>query len=271
MPCKVDAPSCSHRKRLMRVIRPAVATGLKFHHPQNKTCNTSETWVSGFQDSNPQSSRGGSSAGDLLLSLFCLLLFPLAASFEDQLRPWMISRKTATGLFNQPASPPPAPATQTHVAHEPWKYIVLHHSGTSTGSLRSIHQQHLQRKDSNGNPWKGIGYHFVIGNGRGMPDGTVEATFRWTQQLHGAHAGHALYNSRGIGICVIGNFEQTPPTKAQLSSLRNLLTQLAQQHRISPANIVGHSTFRKTACPGKHFPLQLLRQQTSDALSKKSL
>lgn len=229
--------------------------------------------MSGNQDSISHSSRGGSSAGDLLLSLFCLVLFPLAASLEDQLRPWMISRKTAAGLFSQPSSPPP-PSTAANppaVPSEPWNYIILHHSGTPAGSLQSIHQQHLRRKDAHGNPWKGIAYHFVIGNGHGMPDGAVEATFRWKQQLHGAHAGHALYNSRGIGICIIGNFEQTSPTKAQLTALRKLLTILAQQHSISPDNILGHSTFRKTACPGRLFPLTQLRQQTSESLSQEPL
>jgi hypothetical protein len=240
-------------------------------HP-NFICNWSETLVSGKQDSNLQPTRGATSAGGLLLSLVCLVLFPFAATFEDQIRPWMISRKTATGLFRQPSPQGQAPAPpQSNVPAEPWKYIVLHHSGTSAGSLQSIHQQHLRRKDSHGNPWKGIAYHFVVGNGNGMPDGSVEATFRWKEQLHGAHAGHALYNSRGIGICLIGNFEQSSPTKAQLTSLRKLLTQLSQQHQILPTNIIGHSTFRNTACPGRNFPLQQLREQISNSLNRNSL
>ena len=51
-----------------------------------------------------------------------------------------------------------------------WSYIVLHHTASSHGSVESIHEAHLQRRDKNGNPWMGIGYHFVVGkrkrNGR---------------------------------------------------------------------------------------------------------
>jgi hypothetical protein len=226
----------------------------------------SEVW-----DSEQQRGRGGSSVGDLLLSLFCLVLFPLYAAFEDQLRPWIISRSTANALFQSPRTPEIKNTTRPDVPEEPWKYIVLHHSAGKNGSTRSIHQQHLRRKDSNGNPWKGIGYHFVIGNGNGMPDGSVEATFRWKQQLHGAHAGHSLYNTRGIGICLIGNFDESPPTTAQLETLLQLVTQLARQHQLAPEDIIGHSAFRRTACPGSRFPLQKFRQQVSDSLAQSAL
>src|SRR5262245_20642940 len=55
-----------------------------------------------------------------------------------------------------------------------WKYVVVHHTATESGSVESIHESHLKNKDKNGNPWLGIGYHFVIGNGAGMPDGMIE-------------------------------------------------------------------------------------------------
>ena len=86
------------------------------------------------------------------------------------------------------------------------------------------------RKDAQGNPWLGIGYHFVIGNGRGMEDGQVEPTFRWKQQLAGAHAGQRRHNESGIGICLIGNFDEAPPTAKQLSALKELLA--GAQHTI---------------------------------------
>ena len=60
-----------------------------------------------------------------------------------------------------------------------WDYIVLHHTASESGSVASIHEEHLRRKDKNGNAWLGIGYHFVIGNGSGMDDGEIEPTFRF--------------------------------------------------------------------------------------------
>ena len=145
-----------------------------------------------------------------------------------------------------------------------WEYIIVHHSATESGSVESMHEEHLKRTDEEGNRWLGIGYHFVIGNGRGMPDGTVQSTFRWKEQIHGAHSGSAVFNSRGIGICVVGNFEETPPSKAQLNSLKALVKVLSIRHRIAPERFMGHAAVKTTACPGRHFPLNEVRQVISE-------
>lgn len=141
-----------------------------------------------------------------------------------------------------------------------WKYIVLHHTASSRGSVESIHQSHLRRKDSSGNPWLGIGYHFVIGNGEGMEDGAVEPTFRWKQQLHGAHAGSLDFNQRGIGIALIGNFDKSPPTARQLKSIQRLLQVLTERYGVQPEDVVGHGEVKSTRCPGQHFPLPEIRR-----------
>lgn len=150
-------------------------------------------------------------------------------------------------------------------AEKNWVYLVIHHSGTRGGSVEAIHEAHLQRKDSAGNPWLGIGYHFVIGNGNGMPDGSIEPTFRWKQQLHGAHAGSVVHNANGIGICLIGDFEKQKPTGKQLEAVRRLTRQLAKRYDIPPRLLIGHKTIKPTLCPGRHFPLQDVRRNlTSD-------
>lgn len=146
-----------------------------------------------------------------------------------------------------------------------WEYIIIHHSATESGNVESIHQEHLKRRDANGFHWLGIGYHFVIGNGHGMPDGSVQSTFRWKEQIHGAHSGNELFNTRGIGICLIGNFEEGPPTKSQLESLKRLIKVLSDRHRVTPENLMGHSAIKATACPGKHFRLDEVRQVISNA------
>ena len=136
-----------------------------------------------------------------------------------------------------------------------WKYIVLHHTASDAGSVKSIHEAHRRRKDAAGNPWLGIGYHFVIGNGNGMKDGAIEPTFRWQKQIHGAHAGVSEYNERGIGIVLVGNFEKHRPTAAQLKSARRLVKTLRTNYRIDAKNIVTHGDIKKTACPGRYFSL----------------
>lgn len=145
------------------------------------------------------------------------------------------------------------------VPFKPWKYIVLHHTASEQGSVESIHAAHVQRKDRQGQPWLGIGYHFVIGNGRGMADGEIAPTFRWKQQLAGAHAGVNEYNQQGIGIVLVGNFEQQPPTPAQCQAVKRLVSTLCRRFEISADRVVGHAAVKATACPGRKFPLSEVR------------
>lgn len=147
-----------------------------------------------------------------------------------------------------------------------WKYIVIHHTATERGSVASIHKSHLQRKDAAGNPWRGIGYHFVIGNGNGMEDGEVESTFRWDEQTNGAHAGVGKYNYDGIGICLIGNFDEHAPTAGQLASLKTVISELQTRFEIESKNIIGHRDVKSTKCPGKFFPFDEITS-TLDAKS----
>lgn len=148
-----------------------------------------------------------------------------------------------------------------------WIYVVIHHSGTTAGSLEGIDAEHKKRKDQFGQPWLGIGYHFVIGNGRGMKDGEIKPTFRWQEQIHGAHSGSRVHNDNGIGVCLIGNFENQQPTTKQMTSVVNLVRQLAHQYQIPARLVIGHNTVKPTACPGKMFPLQDVRRKSYENLS----
>ncbi|MCA9080061.1 MAG: N-acetylmuramoyl-L-alanine amidase [Planctomycetaceae bacterium] len=139
-----------------------------------------------------------------------------------------------------------------------WKYVVLHHTATQSGDVASIDRIHKQRRDANGEPWKGIGYHFLIGNGDGMPDGAVAATFRWVEQADGAHAGSRDYNQYGIGICLVGNFEDHPPTPAQLAATSRLIALLRREFALTDQQILRHQDLKPTACPGRLFPFEQL-------------
>lgn len=145
---------------------------------------------------------------------------------------------------------------QVDPAAEPrdWRYIVLHHSASPRGDVAAIDADHRRRKDTAGRPWLGIGYHFVIGNGSGMVDGEVQSTFRWRGQLQGAHAGDRLHNDRGIGICLVGDFNDKGPSARQLAALTNLVDELAQRYQIDKENVLFHSDLVATDCPGRQFP-----------------
>jgi hypothetical protein len=151
-------------------------------------------------------------------------------------------------------------ATDPAAAPRRWKYIVVHHSASSRGSAQIFDQSHRERG------WRCLGYHFVIGNGTDQGDGSVIAGPRWYSQEAGAHAHSTEHNEFGVGICLVGNFDVQHPTPAQWSSLVTLVAKLSSQYSIPPGNIVGHSQIRQggtTACPGKNFPIQALRETVS--------
>jgi len=131
-----------------------------------------------------------------------------------------------------------------------WKYIVIHHSAGDSGNEAIFDREHK------GRGWRGVGYDFVIDNGQGGPDGRVEVTFRWEQQLVGAHAGNDEYNKYGIGICLVGNFQKDRPTAKQMDALVGLINYLQERCGIPTQNIVGHCHVRigGTECPGRNFP-----------------
>ncbi len=130
-----------------------------------------------------------------------------------------------------------------------WRYVILHHSGTHSGSESSFDRYHREQKG-----WKGVGYHFVIGNGNGSPDGCIEVTFRWQEQMSGAHAGVNRYNRHGIGICLVGDFTEGEPTVRQMKSLVALVTYLQRRCGIPTPNILLHRQVKQTRCPGENFP-----------------
>ena len=131
-----------------------------------------------------------------------------------------------------------------------WRYIVIHHSATEDGNADEFDLAHRKRG------WDELGYHFVITNGDGGPDGVVQVGPRWRRQKWGAHCGNTPnneYNEHGIGICLVGNFCRRRPTSAQLASLDRLVRYLADRFEIPPENVIGHrdAPNARTACPGR--------------------
>lgn len=145
-----------------------------------------------------------------------------------------------------------------HTAPRRWRYIVLHHTATAGGTVASIESAHLRRGMN-----RGLAYHFLIGNGRGLGDGAVEPGVRWRRQLPGAHVASALcepergvpYDEVAIGIALVGDLEQRPPTAAQQRALRELVASLQRRFHIDAAHVMGHGEVlgAHTACPGRRL------------------
>lgn len=193
-----------------------------------------------------------------------------------------------TGPVVQPhASPAPYSGTQTpqhastswtpkyiagvprdwipNVAPRPWKWIVIHHSASATGSIAMIDREHKEKG------WDGIGYHFLIGNGHGMGDGEIEATPRWPIQKWGAHTKTPdnRFNDYGIGICLVGNFDLTSsgPSPAQMRSVSKLVAYLMKTYNIPPSNVLRHKDCKPTDCPGRYTNIERIKQMAIQQLA----
>ena len=142
-----------------------------------------------------------------------------------------------------------------------WTAIVIHHSATENGNAAIFDRMHKEE-----NHWDGVGYDFVIGNGTDSSDGQVEVTFRWREQVAGAHCGGTpdnWANIDAVGICLVGNFNHTVATAKQMQSLSRLVRFLQKRYGISTSRIYGHSSTpgaRVTDCPGRNSPVAGLKQ-----------
>ena len=130
---------------------------------------------------------------------------------------------------------------------EKTNYIVLHHRA-GEGDVESIHKQHL------GRGFSGIGYHFYVRKSgevyKGRPIGTV-----------GAHTLGA--NNESVGICFEGNFEKeaTMPYLQEKCG-RELVTYLKNLY--PNARVVEHRELQSTACPGRNFPINKIKEGKRD-------
>jgi len=139
--------------------------------------------------------------------------------------------------------------------------IVVHHSGSAAGSAASISREHEARGI------KGLGYHFVIGNGRGAADGEIQAGFRWTRQLPGAHVqgpDSRLLNETSIGVCLVGDGDRRAFTADQVASLLSLVRALQEYYGIDDDSVVLHRDVAPTASPGRLFPELQFRDRLLD-------
>jgi len=133
--------------------------------------------------------------------------------------------------------------------------LVIHHSETLGGNIDFLRYCHVTPPPK-GNGWMDVGYHYTIANGKkhyaweAAGDGYVEEGR--PEKNVGAHA--RGFNEHSIGICLIGDFENTYPTNLQLASLVELLIKLCLKYDIDPMKgIRTHGELMETKCPGKNL------------------
>ena len=146
------------------------------------------------------------------------------------------------------------------VKADTWKRIVVHHSAIKYGNVKKYDRAHRERGMKNG-----LAYHFVIGNGIDSGDGEIEVGPRWRKQLHGGHVKSHAVNLNSIGICLVGNFETTHPSKRQLSAFTQLVDWLQKDVLKKKTLFAGHKDLKgeQTVCPGRNFPLAAMHARYS--------
>jgi hypothetical protein len=140
----------------------------------------------------------------------------------------------------------------------PWLGIVIHDSGTLQGTAEDIDAAHKQFGLG------GLGYHFVINNGKGAPDGQLVSSERWKGQTAGAYCGGPdadQFNQNAIGVCMIGDFDRSAPTEAQMQTLVHLAKALQNQFAIPADRIWVQTGGRSDSSTGKLFPIANFQRQ----------
>ena len=135
------------------------------------------------------------------------------------------------------------------------QYIILHHSLTkdsetvSWGAIRRYHTQDMG--------WKDIGYHYgieLIGDYNEILVGRL-------MNQNGAHCKEQSMNSKSLGVCFVGNFDEEKPNSTIWEKGVRLVSSLCEILRISTDNIYGHRDFASyKSCPGKLFNIEKFKR-----------
>jgi len=200
-------------------------------------------------------SRSGVIWGVLLAAMTVVggVMYPFASRGETA----EIGRSIAPlASLSQPAAIERIFDPEHALASERWDAIVIHHSGSPVCTAATIDERHRAAGLS------GLGYHFVIGNGRRTGDGEVHIGPRWSRQEPGAHvAGEAglTLNHTAIGICLVGDGNRRPFTRAQIQRLNQIVGQLCERLDIPASRVFLHADVAHTTSPGRLFPESELR------------
>ncbi|HEU5079134.1 MAG TPA: peptidoglycan recognition family protein [Opitutaceae bacterium] len=189
--------------------------------------------------------------------LVVALLLPIALQARGELH----SPKSPQAKHARPAikytAKVRAVTSKLKVRRGHWKMIICHHSAIRRGNASTYDKEHRRRGMENG-----LAYHFVIGNGVDSKDGEIEIGPRWIKQLQGGHVRSDEINEKAIGICLVGNFQKTRPTKKQIAALTELISYLRNEVVGKNVKVMTHREADPghTACPGKYFPTKSLHR-----------
>ncbi len=137
------------------------------------------------------------------------------------------------------------------------EYIIVHHTGAEEKDAEQIKRTHMN------NGFRDIGYNYVIERDGKIVKGRP-------LDIVGAHT-KGIMNTIGIGIALIGNFDERQPTHEQYASLKKLILELTDDYFISlKTNLLGHKEVegQATRCPGQYLDMNKLRNEVIGVSTK---
>lgn len=136
--------------------------------------------------------------------------------------------------------------------------IVVHHSDSTYDNVETIRRFHM----SSEREFNDIGYHYVILNGNGGPNGEIKPGR--DEEMVGAHAKTESRNFRSVGICLVG---KDVFTDKQKDVLVKKLAELCSKYNITPSaeTILPHHA----TCPGKGLDFTEIINRVQDKWGKR--
>lgn len=128
--------------------------------------------------------------------------------------------------------------------------ITVHHTlGPPTQSPEDIARFHVNQRG-----WCGNAYHIMI-----YPDGSKYQV----NELSDISWHNGSNNGAAVGIVMVGNFDEAPPTDKQLDALVSEINRLKRNELPNVKYVVGHKEVTATGCPGDFVDMNTIRKRTN--------
>lgn len=137
-------------------------------------------------------------------------------------------------------------------------HVVIHHSLTKdsgTVSWGAIRDYHV-----NVQGWRDIGYHYGIE----LVNDKVEVLLGRMLHEVAAAVKESTMNTRGVHVCIVGNFDIAAPIKPVWTKAVDLTAFLCELLDIPTSNVMPHTHYAPyKSCPGTKFDMPRFRNEVS--------
>lgn len=154
------------------------------------------------------------------------------------------------------------------------EYLIIHHTGgtdanplqdSANYTVEQCSNDHKARFGMKSRTGLWCGYHYMIDkNGK-----------RWQTRFDDEEGAHARgYNSKSLGICLMGNFDAFLPTQPQIDELKKIMKEKSDYYKIPLDKIIPHRGVAQKTCYGMRLPeawARSLLKTTNQPLTKATI